>query len=106
MFNADAQIVSNRQRFGGRVGAGFAEWIGPEKLMARVVQFHSGEERMSAIEILEHAGKRAVVIIITVEGPVITALEVVDIRFAWLPTGGRAKDLGGPRHIDERFPVV
>ena len=47
--------MRDRQRFGSRVGAGFAEWIGPEKLVARVVQFHSGEKRMSAIEILDHA---------------------------------------------------
>src|SRR5216684_9123295 len=88
VFSADAQIVSNRQRFGGDVGAGFAEWIGPEKLVVGVVQLHSGEERMSAIEILEHAGKRAVVVIIAVEGPVIALLEVVNTGFAGLPTGG------------------
>src|ERR1700675_340024 len=104
LLNADAQIVGNSERFGSRVGAGFAERIGPEKLVACVVQFHSGEERMSAIETLKHAGKS--VTFITVEGPVIAALEVIDTGFAGLPTRGRAKDQGWPSHVDERFTVV
>src|SRR5882762_9767232 len=94
----------NRQRFGSGVGASFAKWIGPEKLVARTVQFHSGEEHMSAIEILDHAGK--CVTFITVEGPVVTALEIIDTRFAGLPTRGRAKDQSRPCHIDERFTVI
>src|SRR5260221_10198636 len=104
VLNADTQIVSNRQRFGGRVGAGFAEWIGPEKLVACIVQFHSGKERMSAIEILHDAGKSAV--FITVESPVIAILEVLNTGLAGLPTRGRAKDQGGPGHVDKRFPVI
>src|ERR1700693_255155 len=90
LLNADAQIVGNRQRFGSRAGAGLAEWIGPEKLVARFVQLHSSEERMSAIEILKHAGKS--VTFITVEGPGIAALEVINAGLAGLPTHGPAKD--------------
>src|SRR3984893_2042359 len=104
LLDADAQIVGNRQRFGSRVGAGLAEWIGPEELVARFVQLHSREERMSAIEILDHAGKS--VTFISVEGPVITALEVIDTGFAGLPTRGRAKDQPWPRHVDERLTVI
>src|SRR3984893_7151622 len=103
LLNADAQIVGRRQRFGSRAGAGLAEWIGPEKLVARFVQLHSSEERMSAIEILDYAGKR--IPFISVEGPVITALEVIDAGFAGLPTRGRANDQGWRRHVDERFTV-
>src|SRR5208337_5397575 len=95
-FSADAQIVGNRQRFSGRAGAGFAEWVGPEELVARVVQFHSGEERVGAIQILDHSGKNAVVIIIAVESPVIAALEIIDTGLAGLPTGGCAKDQRWP----------
>src|SRR6202790_3230216 len=90
VLNADAQIVGNRQRFTSRVGASLAEWIGPEKLVARGVQLHSSEERMSAIEILDHAGKS--VSFITVEGPVIAVLEVIDAGFAGLPTRRRSED--------------
>src|SRR3981081_1658004 len=106
VLNADAQIVGNRQRSGDRVGAGLAEWIGPEKLVASVGQFRSGEERVSAIEILDRLSESSVVTIITIEGPVITALEVLDAGFARLPTRGRAKDQGRPGHVDERFAVV
>src|SRR5712671_6687938 len=74
-FSADTQIVGNKQHFGSRVGAGFAEWIRPEDLMARVVQFHSGEKLMSAVEILDHLSKSSVVTIVAIESPVIAALE-------------------------------
>src|ERR1700674_6013409 len=104
LLNADAQIVGNRQRFGSRVGAGLAEWIGPEKLVARVVQFHSGEERMSAIEILQHAGKS--VAFVTVESPVIAVLEVINAGFVGLPTGSICEDQGWPANVDERFTVI
>src|ERR1700687_2636117 len=105
-FSADAQIGGSRKRFGGRGGAGSAEWIGPEKPVARVVQFHSGEERMRVIEILDHLSKSSVVIIIAVEGPVIAVLEVIDTGLARLPTGGCAKDQGWPGHVDKGFTVV
>src|SRR5258706_15629688 len=105
VLNADTQIVSNRQRFGGgRVGAGFAEWIGPEKLVACIVQFHSGKERMSAIEILHDAGKSAV--FITIKSPVIAILEVLNTGLAGPPTRGRAKNQGAPGHVDKRFPDI
>src|SRR6202521_1722868 len=104
VLSADAQIVGNRQRFGGGVGAGLAEWIGPEKLVARVVQFHSGEKRMGAIEILDHVGKS--VTFITVEGPVIAVLEVIDTGFAGLPTGCRAQEQSPTSRVDERFTII
>ena len=87
------------------VGAGFAEWIGPEKIVAGVVQLHSGEKRVGTIEILDHVGKSSVVIV-AVESPVIAVLEIVDAGFAGLPTGGCAKDQSGPGHINEGFAVV
>ena len=98
MFGADAQVVGGRQRLGDQVGARFAEGIRPEKIVARVIQFHSGEESIGAIEIFDHIGKSPVVI--PVEGPVIAALEIIDIGFAGLPTGGGSEDQGWPCHID------
>src|ERR1700686_4713522 len=59
---------------------------------------------MSAIEILDHAGKS--VTFITVEGPVIAVLEVIDTGFAGLPTGRCSEDQGWPAHVDERFTVI
>src|SRR5450759_4346202 len=106
VFSADAQLAGGGQRSVGHIRAGLAEWIRPEELVARVVQFHSGEKRMRAIEILDHAGKSAVVVIIAVEGPVIAVLEVIDTGLAGLPTGGCAKDQSWPRHVDEGFTVV
>src|SRR5258708_12387995 len=60
---------------------------------------------MSAIEILDDAGKR-VVIIIAIEGPVIAAFEIIDAGLARLPTGGCPKPQAWPCHVDRRFTVI
>src|SRR5437588_8016217 len=104
MFSAVAEFVGNRQCLIGRVSTGFAEGIGPEQLMARIIEFHSGKKRVRVIEIIDDVGKCSIVT--SVKSPVITVLEIVDAGFSRLPAGRGSEYQTRPGHVDERFAVV
>ena len=72
--------------------------------LARVLQFHAGKKSVRTVEICDHIRESAV--FVPVESPVVAALEIIDTRFARLPTGGCSEDQSRPGHVDERFAVV
>ena len=104
MFSAVAKFVSDGQRLVRCVGTGFTERIGPEELVARVVEFCAGQQRVGTIQIIDGIGKGSIAI--SVESPVIAILKIVDTGFTRLPTGGGAKYQPWPGHVDERFAVI
>src|ERR1700688_1276820 len=60
---------------------------------------------MAAVQILQRVTEGRVVIV-AIESPIVSVLEVVDTRLTRLPSRGRAEDEGGPRHSVDRFAVV